>query len=110
MHSKTFRSSSQNVSASDPLGLLADLPGIWVGSDFILISLPDKHDNKTFRLKLNATREITEFTPICGLVPNRGVDRVSMKRYAHGVFQRAKPRTYFAERFGNFSAACGEVH
>ena len=60
------------------LGPLADLAGTWVGSGFILISLPDFDSTfpstgpKDFRLKLNATREILEFTPIGGPIPNRG--------------------------------------
>ncbi len=60
------------------LGLLADLAGTWVGDGFNLISLPDFDSNppstgpKDFRLKLNATRETLQFTPIGGAVPNRG--------------------------------------
>ncbi len=61
------------------LGPLADLAGTWVGGGFNLISLPDFDSTppstgpKDFRLKLNATREILEFTPIGGAIPNRGV-------------------------------------
>src|SRR5271167_3733204 len=61
------------------LGPLADLAGTWVGGGFNLISLPDFDSNppstgpKDFRLKLNATREILQFTPIGGAIPNRGV-------------------------------------
>ena len=54
------------------LGPLHNLGGTWVGSGFNLISLPDFADNKTFRLKLNATRETLEFDQIGGNVPNRG--------------------------------------
>ena len=54
------------------LGPLHNLGGTWVGSGFNLISLPDFADNKTFRLKLNATREMLEFVQIGGNVPNRG--------------------------------------
>jgi hypothetical protein len=54
------------------LGPLHNLAGTWVGSGFNLISLPDFADNKTFRLKLSATREILEFSHIGGPVPNRG--------------------------------------
>jgi len=54
------------------LGPLHNLSGTWVGSGFNLISLPDFTDNKTFRLKLSATREILEFSHIGGPVPNRG--------------------------------------
>jgi len=63
---------------TDDLGPLADLAGTWVGSGFNLISLPD-FDSRfpstgptPFRLKLNATLETLQFTPIGGPVPNRG--------------------------------------
>src|SRR5215469_15091471 len=67
-----------DLSKEDRLGLLADLPGTWVGSGFTLISLPDFDSKppsdgpKPFRLKLNATIETLQFTPIGGDVPNRG--------------------------------------
>ncbi|MBV9689918.1 MAG: hypothetical protein JO202_09425 [Ktedonobacteraceae bacterium] len=54
------------------LGALSELPGTWVGSGFNLISLPDKHENKIFRLKLNATQETLNFTEIGAPIPNRG--------------------------------------
>lgn len=66
-----------NVEASN-LGPLADFAGTWVGTGFNLISLPDFDSKppstgpKAFRLKLNATREVLEFTPIGGAIPNRG--------------------------------------
>lgn len=61
------------------LGPLADLAGTWVGNGFNLISLPDFSSQPPstgpadFRLKLNATLETLQFTPIGGAVPNRGV-------------------------------------
>lgn len=61
------------------LGPLADLAGTWVGTGFNLISLPDFSSKapstgpRDFRLKLNATVETLQFTPIGGAVPNRGV-------------------------------------
>ncbi len=60
------------------LGPITDLAGTWIGKGFSLISLPDFDSKppstgpKPFRLKLNSTVEILEFTPIGGLVPNRG--------------------------------------
>ncbi|HEX3575114.1 MAG TPA: heme-binding protein [Rhodopila sp.] len=71
--------------ASDPLPVfqrnlepLAELAGTWVGNGFNVMSLPD-FDSKApstgpsaFRIKLNATRELLQFTPIVGAVPNRG--------------------------------------
>src|SRR5580704_8533077 len=62
----------------DVLGPLADLAGTWVGGGFNLISLPDFDSRPPstgpapFRLKLNATIETLQFTPIGGAVPNRG--------------------------------------
>jgi hypothetical protein len=60
------------------LGPLTDLAGTWIGSGFALVSLPDFDSRppstgpKPFRLKLSSTREILEFAPIGGAVPNRG--------------------------------------
>jgi len=70
--STIFRASAPPAHLLAQLGPLADLPGTWVGNGFNLISLPDKHDNKAFRLKLNATRETLNFSPIGGPIPNRG--------------------------------------
>ena len=57
------------------LGPLKELSGTWVGHGFNAMSLPD-FDNPSgpqpFRVKLNATHEILEFTKIGGNVPNRG--------------------------------------
>jgi hypothetical protein len=67
------------AAVASELGPLADLAGTWVGGGFNLISLPDVDSKpprtgpKDFRLKLNAIREILEFTPIGGAVPNRGL-------------------------------------
>jgi hypothetical protein len=67
-----FRASAPPAQVLDQLGPLADMPGTWMGGGFNLISLPDKHDNKIFRLRLNTTRETLTFTPIGGPIPNRG--------------------------------------
>jgi hypothetical protein len=69
---RLFRVAAPADTTQDQLGPLADLPGTWVGSGFNLISLPDKQDNKPFRLKLNATRESLAFTSIGAPIPNRG--------------------------------------
>jgi hypothetical protein len=68
----TFRASAPAAAVIPQLGPLAELPGTWVGKGFNLISLPDKHENKPFRLKLNATMETLNFTAIGGPIPNRG--------------------------------------
>ena len=68
-----FRATAPSTAIAHPLlGPLAELPGTWVGQGFNLIALPDHHDNKPFRLKLNATAENLTFTPIGGPIPNRG--------------------------------------
>ncbi len=62
----------------DKLGPLTDLTGTWIGTGFTLITLPNFDPKppstgpQTFRLKLNSTIEILEFTPIGAAVPNRG--------------------------------------
>lgn len=63
---------------ADSLGPLTDLAGTWIGNGFTLISLldfdpaPPSTGPRPFRLKLNTTVEVLEFTPIGGAVPNRG--------------------------------------
>jgi hypothetical protein len=66
-----FRASPPSRIVQDKLGPLAELPGTWVGKGFNLISLPDKQEGKTFRLKLNAIHETLTFTST-GVIPNRG--------------------------------------
>ena len=61
--------SSPHAIAAGRLGPLADLPGTWVGNGFNLISLPDFHEGKTFRLQLNVMVETLAFTPVGGKVP-----------------------------------------
>jgi hypothetical protein len=59
-------------------GLLAKLPGRWVGQGFNLIGRPNLQGNPrsptnpAFFLELNATQETLEFTAIGGDIPNRG--------------------------------------
>ncbi len=69
------RASAPADRALTQLGPLRDLGGVWVGTGFNLISLPD-FDNpegpQPFRVKLNSTHETLEFQPIGGNVPNRG--------------------------------------
>jgi hypothetical protein len=69
---KIFRASQPVDTQTSLLGPLANLPGEWQGSGFNLISLPDKHDNQPFRVKLNATQEVLNFGEIGGQIPNRG--------------------------------------
>ena len=72
-----FRASAPHAIRANQLGPLADLPGTWVGKGFNLISLPDFHDSKPFRLQLNSTIETLEFTPIGGKIPNRAPARTT---------------------------------
>lgn len=71
-------SDPESVFASN-LGPLVELAGAWVGNGFNVMSLPDFDSKppstgpKDFRVKLNATRELLQFTPIGGAIPNRGV-------------------------------------
>jgi len=66
------RASAPTDATQAQLGPLAELPGTWTGKGFNLVSLPDKQDNKPFRLMLNATMETLSFNPIGGPIPNRG--------------------------------------
>jgi hypothetical protein len=63
------------ISQAAELGALARLPGTWVGNGFNLIARPDRQDNRDFFLELDATKEILEFTPISGPIPNRGSEQ-----------------------------------
>lgn len=67
-----FRASSSSTQVLADLGPLSELLGTWVGNGLNLISLPDKHDSRAFRLKLNSTHEILSFTSIGAPISNRG--------------------------------------
>jgi hypothetical protein len=76
----------------DDLGLLAKLPGRWVGQGFNLIGRPAKQGNPAnpvFFLELNATMETLEFGVIGGDVPNRGFSEITAElhdlRYLQNV-------------------------
>jgi hypothetical protein len=63
--------SVQNVIGD--LGLLADLPGIWVGDGFNVVSLPDFATGPgTFQVKARPTKETLTFSKFGGKIPNRG--------------------------------------
>jgi hypothetical protein len=69
-------------------GILAKLPGRWVGQGFNLIARPNLQGNPAsptnpvFFLELNATQETLEFTAIGGDVPNRGSIEVTAELHA----------------------------
>jgi hypothetical protein len=67
-----FRASAPLGVSAPQLGRLADLPGMWMGSGFNPIFLPDKQNGLPFRVKLSATRETLMFAPISASIPNRG--------------------------------------
>lgn len=54
------------------LGPLGELPGLWMGTGFNMISRPDFQDKKPFFLEINGTQETLQFTKIGGQIPNRG--------------------------------------
>jgi hypothetical protein len=83
-----FRASAPHSISASELGPLADLPGTWVGKGFNLISLPDFHDGKPFRVQLNATIETLEFTPIGGKIPNRGSGQDDLMLFGVTYLQR----------------------
>jgi hypothetical protein len=68
----SFRASAPPAQVLAQLGPLSDLLGTWMGGGFNLISLPDFHEHKIFRLNLISTREVLTFSPIGGQIPNRG--------------------------------------
>jgi hypothetical protein len=70
----TFRASRPRPERreEDPLGLIADFPGTWVGSGFNLIARPDNQHHHAFMLVLNATHELMTFKGLGADVPNRG--------------------------------------
>ena len=71
--SQSFHASLATQAGSpDPLGLLADLPGRWVGTGFNVIARPNLQNNLPFFLELNATTETLEFTNLGGEATNRG--------------------------------------
>jgi len=72
----------------EDFGLLAKLPGRWVGQGFNLIARPNLQGTPkgqgtpVFFLELNATQETLEFTAIGGDVPNRGSIELTAELHA----------------------------
>lgn len=67
-----LRAGAPLATQAPSFGPLAELPGIWIGSGFNLISRPGKQDNLPFVLHVNATQEVLTFDPISGSIPDRG--------------------------------------
>jgi len=53
-------------------GLLTDLIGTWAGHGFNLISRPAFDIHASFVLQVNPTKEVLTFSPIGGVIPDRG--------------------------------------
>jgi hypothetical protein len=73
-----FRASFTLEDTIRELTPLESLIGRWVGKGFNLISVPDKTDPLDFLLLLSATWESIEFTPIGGIILNRGADQENL--------------------------------
>lgn len=67
-----FRAGAPAPVQSQLYGLLTDLIGNWVGNGFNLISKPGLDVDKPFVLQVNPTKEVLNFSPISGSVPDRG--------------------------------------
>jgi len=70
-----FRASFTLEDIVTKLSPLQNLLGRWVRKGFNLISVPDANDPFKFLLLLSATWESIEFTPIGGIILNRGADQ-----------------------------------
>jgi hypothetical protein len=79
-----FRAGAPLGATGPKLGVLADLAGNWVGSGFNLVALPKSPPpaaghNPNFFVKLNATREILNFTAITAPIPDRGFEQADIE-------------------------------
>ncbi|PWC56530.1 hypothetical protein TSO221_01685 [Azospirillum sp. TSO22-1] len=88
-----MRASPPPAIQADQLGLLADLPGTWVGGGFNVVALPT--GNGGFRLKLNATIETLSFTPVGGAIPNRGSVQGDISLFGLHYLQQVSDATTF---------------
>jgi hypothetical protein len=70
-----------------PLGLLAPLPGKWVGGGFNTIFRPHNSGLDNF-LELNLTSETLEFTEIPGEIPNRGMRQADISLFGMTYVQQ----------------------
>jgi hypothetical protein len=73
---------------ADLYGLLTDLIGNWVGNGFNVISKPGLDVGKSFVLQVNATKEVLNFDPISGAIPNRGTFDPDLNIFALGYAQQ----------------------
>lgn len=67
-----FRAAAPFAIEENRLGPLVNLAGTWIGKGFNLIALPDKENQRPFRVMLSSTIEVLSFALIGGPIPNRG--------------------------------------
>jgi hypothetical protein len=89
----TFRASPPRAVVAQNLGLLAELPGHWVGHGFNLIARPDRQNNKPFFLELNSTKETLDFATIGGDIPNRGSVQLDINLHGLHYLQQVSDRS-----------------
>jgi hypothetical protein len=87
-----FRASPPIAVVQQNLGLLAGLPGHWVGHGFNLLARPDKQNNQPFFLELNSTKETLDFIPIGGDIPNRGSAQIDINLHGLHYLQQVSER------------------
>jgi hypothetical protein len=69
------------INPKDHLGPLAGLTGKWSGEGFNVIWRPNHGQGENHFLELNVTRELLEFAPIIGPIPNRGFLQPDINMY-----------------------------
>ena len=87
-----FRASPPAATVRQNLGLLAELPGHWVGHGFNLIARPDRQNNQPFFLELNSTKETLDFRTIGGDIPNRGSGQLDINLHGLHYLQQVSDR------------------
>lgn len=88
-----FRAGAPSSATNSRLGPLADLAGNWVGSGFNLVALPKSPPpaaghNPDFFVKLNATHEMLNFTPITAPIPDRGFQQADIEYFGLHYLQQ----------------------
>jgi hypothetical protein len=76
------------INAKDHLGPLAGLAGKWSGHGLNVIWRPHHGRGQKHFLELNVTRELLEFTPISGPIPNRGLMQPDINMYGLTYLQQ----------------------
>jgi hypothetical protein len=76
------------INPKDHLGPLNGLAGKWSGEGFNVIWRPHYGNEQNHFLELNLTRELLEFTPIKGPIPNRGLLQPDINMYGLTYLQQ----------------------